>query len=99
MLFFFEAGFFVLAITALALVEFVGRGAALALWLTVTATSLLASPLIRHRLTRNPPADAAAVKWRQLLADSWRHLNKLLLIGSIAVAGWWWLGTLPEIGS
>ena len=35
-------------------------------------------------------------EWRQLLADSWRHLNRLLLIGLIAVAGWWWLGTLAR---
>jgi hypothetical protein len=99
MLFFFEAGFFVLAVTTVALVELVGRGTALALWLTVTAVSLLASPLVQRRLARNPAADAAETKWRQLLADSWRHLNRLLLIGSIAVAGWWWLGTLQGIGS
>lgn len=98
-MFFFEVGFFGLAVTTVALVEFVGPGAALALWLTVTASSLIASPLVRRRLSRNPPADAADTKWRQLLADSWRHLNKLLLIGSIAVVGWWWLGTLREMGS
>ena len=99
MLFFFEAGFFVLAIATVALVEFVGRGTALALWLTVTAISLLASPLVRRQLARNPAADAADTKWRQLLAANWRHLNKLLLIGAVAVAGWWWLGMLQQMGS
>ena len=99
MLFFFEAGFFLLAVATLAVVEFVGRGTALTLWLTVTTVSLLASPLVRHRLARTPSTDAVDTRWRQLLADSWRHLNKLLLIGSIAVAGWWWLGTLQQMGS
>ena len=98
-MFFFEAGFFVLAVATVALVEFVGRGTALTLWLTLTTVSLLASPVVRRRLARTPPADAADTRWRQLLADSWHHLNKLLLIGSIAVAGWWWLGTLQQIGS
>jgi hypothetical protein len=99
MLFFFEAGFFLLAVATVAIVEFAGRGTALALWLAVTGISLLASPLVRGRLAHKPPADAADTKWRQLLADSWRHLNRLLLIGTVAVAGWWWLGTLQQVGS
>jgi hypothetical protein len=99
MLFFFEVGFFVLAVATVALVEFVGRGPALVLWVLVAAISLLASPLVQRRLARNPPVDAADIKWRQLLADSWRHLNRLLLIGLVVVAGWWWLGTLREVGS
>jgi hypothetical protein len=99
MLFFFEAGFFLLAVATVAIVEFAGRGTALALWLAVTGISLLASPLVGRQLARNPAADAAGTKWRQLLADSWRHLNRLLLIGTVAVAGWWWLGTLQQVGS
>jgi hypothetical protein len=92
-LFFFEAGFFVLAILTIVLAEAWDRGLALALWSSITLLSLLASPLVRSRLERTPPADRAEARWRSAVADSWRHLNKLLLIGLVLLAAWWWIGT------
>jgi hypothetical protein len=82
-LFFFEAGFFVLAILTIVLAEAWDRGLALALWSSITLLSLLATP----------PADRAEARWRSAVADSWRHLNKLLLIGLVLLAAWWWIGT------
>jgi ABC-type protease/lipase transport system fused ATPase/permease subunit len=93
-LFFFEVAFFALAIVAIALAELWGRGQALAVWAVVTAGSLIAAPIARARLARRPPTDRTEEHWRRTLADSWRHLNKLLLVGLAALAGWWWLGTL-----
>ncbi len=93
MLFFFEIGFFTLAIVAIALAELWGRGQALALWSTVTAASLAASPIVRARLARRPAADRAEEQWRRTVADSWRHLNKLLILGLLPLVGWWWIGT------
>ena len=92
MLFFFEAAFFILAIVALALAEFSGRGQALGLWVTVTLASFLAGPALRTRLARTPPVDATEARWRQTLAASWRHLNVLLLLGLAALGAWWRLG-------
>jgi hypothetical protein len=92
-LFFFEAGFFALAIVAVAVAELWGKQQALLLWLAATALSLLAGPFIQVRLARSPPADRTEAQWRRALADSWRHLNKLLLLGMLALAGWWWLDT------
>lgn len=91
-LFFFEAGFFILAIAALALAELWGRGQALGLWAALTALSLLAGPILRARLQGAGPTDAAEARWRGALEDSWWHLNKLLVLGLVALAGWWWLG-------
>ena len=92
MLFFFEAGFFVLAIITVAIAEVWGRGQALVLWAAVTTISLLAGPFLRERLARTPPADRTEAQWRSALAESWRHLNKLLLLGLLGLVGWWWLG-------
>ena len=94
MLFFFEAGFFVLAIAAIALAELWGRAQALAIWAAITLISLGAAPLVGARLARQPAVDRTEAHWRRTLADSWRHLNKLLLLGLAALGGWWWIGTL-----
>lgn len=94
MLFFFEAGFFALAIVALVLAEVWGRGPALALWGAITAASLVANPVVRARRWREPPADATEERWRRMVRDNWRHLNLLLLVGLAALGGWWWLGTV-----
>jgi hypothetical protein len=91
-LFFFEAGFFALALAALALAEFWGRGQALVLWAVLTVLSLLGGPLVRARLARTPPADRAEAQWRRALIDSWRHFDKLLLVGLAILAAWWWVG-------
>jgi hypothetical protein len=93
MLFFFEAGFFALAIGAIAVAEFWGKQQALILWLAATALSLLAGSPVQRLLARGPPADRREAQWRRALADSWRHLNKLLLLGTFALAAWWWLDT------
>ena len=92
MLFFFEAGFFALALAALALAEFWGRGQALVLWAVLTVLSLLGGPFLRARLARQPPADRTEAQWRRALADSWRHFDKLLLLGLAVLLAWWWLG-------
>src|SRR5947208_15444157 len=92
LLFFFEAGFFLLAVVALALAEIWSRSLALWLWAAVTAISFAVCPLVNARLARTPAGDRTEVRWRQTVADSWQHLNKLLLIGLAALAGWWWLG-------
>jgi hypothetical protein len=92
-LFFFEASLFALAIVAIAVAEFWGKQQALLLWLAATALSLVTAPLIQLRLARSPPADRKEEQWRRALADSWRHLNRLLLLGMLALAGWWWLDT------
>jgi hypothetical protein len=91
-LFFFEAGFFALAILTVALAEVWGRLPALQLWMVVTAASFAANPIARARLGRTPPADRSEQQWRRALADSWRHLNLLLLVGLLALVAWWWLG-------
>jgi hypothetical protein len=93
-LFFFEVGFFVLALGALALAEWWGRGPALALWVVVTAGSWLASPLARRRRERQPAADRTETRWRQAVATNWRRFNLLLLLGLAGLTAWWWLGTL-----
>lgn len=94
MLFFFEAGFFILALLTLVLAERWGRLQALVLWSAITLLSFSASLFIRARLASRPPADETEIRWSRTLADSWRHFNKLLLLGLTALAGWWWLGTL-----
>jgi hypothetical protein len=91
MLFFFEAGFFGLAVATIALAELVGRTQALTLWAAVTTISLLANPLVQRRLARHPPTDPADAKYRQLLAESWRHFNRLLLAGLVLAIGYWLL--------
>jgi hypothetical protein len=93
MLFFFEIGFFLLAILAVALGELRGRGPALALWGTISVLSLALRPIVLDRLGRVPAADRGEAQWRGALADSWRHLNVLLLLGLAALSTWWWLGT------
>ncbi len=93
-MFFFEIGFFALAIAAIALAEWWGRGQVLALWGTIFVVSLVVSPAVRMRVARRPAADRTEEQWRRALADSWRHLNRLLLVGLLALAGWWWIGTL-----
>ena len=94
MLFFFEVGFFALAIAAIALAELWGRAQALAVWAGITVLSLGAAAVAAGRLARRPPADRIEAQWRRTVADSWRHLNKLLLVGLAALGGWWWIGTL-----
>lgn len=93
-LFFFEAGFFVLAIVALVLAEVWGRWPTLVLWGALTAASLAANPIVWARRWRGPPADASEERWRRLVRDNWRHLNLLLLLGLAALGGWWWLETV-----
>jgi hypothetical protein len=90
-LFFFEGGFFLLAILGLALAEFWGRGQALGFWLLVTALSLLGRSLALARLGRTAPAERADLRWRRAVADSWRHFNVLLLLGLVAIGAWWWI--------
>ena len=93
-LFFFEAGFFVLAITAIVIGEAAGRELALGLWAGVTALSLAWRPVFLRRLESEPPADRREAQWRRAVSDSWRHLNKLLVIGLAPLAAWWWLARL-----
>ena len=87
----FEAGFFVLAIVGIALAEIWGRGPAAVLWGVVTVVSLAARPLVVGRLGRTPPADRSEAQWRRAVDDSWRHFNKLMLLGLAALGGWWLL--------
>ena len=94
MLFFFEAAFFVLAITAIALGEWLGRGQALGVWAAVTVLSVVANPLVRARAWRGPAVDRREEQWRRTVGDSWRHFNMLLLFGLVALGGWWWLATV-----
>ena len=105
MLFFFELGLFVLAMLTLALAEFVGRGAALGLWLACTVVSLVGYVPARRALApmlRGPAggSDGAAkreaeldAKWARTLLYTWRRTNALLLLGAVVVGGWYWLGT------
>jgi hypothetical protein len=93
-LFFFEVGFFVLALAALALAEWWGRGPALALWAVVTVGSWIARPLVRRRLERQPAADGTETRWRQAVAVNWGRFNLLLLLGLSSLTAWWWLSTL-----
>lgn len=44
---------------------------------------------------RDAPAEASASldeKWARTLLYNWRRTNALLLLGALAVTGWWWLG-------
>ena len=93
-LFFFEAGFFVLAVAAIALGEVGGRGPALVVWAAITAASLAGRPLAQRRLARRPAADRVEDHWRRALGDSWRHLNVLLILGLLVLGAWWWIGSL-----
>ena len=92
MLFFFELAFFILAMIALALAEFVSRGLALGLWIGVTTLSYAWSTLARAALARTPAVDRSEEQWRRTVEDSWRYFNRLLLVGLAALALWWWLG-------
>ena len=83
-----------LALVTVVLTEVWGRLQALVLWSAVTLLSFVASICIRARLAGRRPVDETEIRWRRTLADSWQHLNKLLLLGLAALAGWWWLGTL-----
>ena len=94
MLFFFEAGLFVLGLLAVALAELVSKFAALLLWASATAGIVVAGRLVRARQQRLPPADATERRWRQLLAESLRHTARIMIIGLLAFAGWWGLGEL-----
>jgi hypothetical protein len=92
MLFFFEAGFFVLAVAALIIAESWGRAQTVLLWLVLTVVSLAARPLARAYLARQPATDRREMQWRGAVTDSWRHFNLLLLLGLLGLGGWWWLG-------
>ncbi len=92
MLFFFEAGFFVLAILALVVAEVWGPGAALLLWVVVTVGSLLSGGVTRSRASRRQPVDRLDEQWWRALGEGWRHLDRLLLLGLLALGGWWLVG-------
>jgi hypothetical protein len=93
-LFFFEAGLFLLFILAIGLAEFVGRGPALALWVLATALSLVGQRVVPARLARVEADDQLDQRWRRDFSDGWRHTNKVLLIGLLFFGGWWWIDTL-----
>jgi hypothetical protein len=93
-LFFFEIGFFALALGALALAEWWGRGPTLALWAVLTALAWLARPLVQAWLARRPAADQTEARWRSALAVNWRRFNVLLLLGLVGLTLWWWLSSL-----
>jgi hypothetical protein len=95
-LFFFEVGFFVLALGAVALAELWGRGPTLALWALVTALSWLARPLVQRWLGRRPAADQTEARWRRELVINWRRFNMLLLGGLVGLTLWWGLGSLAS---
>jgi hypothetical protein len=88
-LFFFEAGFFVLAVGTLVVAEAWGRGLALGLWSCAMASSLVCSALVSVRSGRRPPLDPAEQRWRETLAASWRHFNLLLGLGLLGLGLWW----------
>jgi hypothetical protein len=91
MLFFFELGFVILALLTLLLAERWGRLPALALWSAITLLSVVASFFVRARLARRQAVDETEARWRRTLAESWRHLNLLLLLGLAALTGWYLL--------
>jgi hypothetical protein len=91
MLFFFEIAFFLLAVAAIVVVEVWGPGRALSLWAAITLMSLVAAPIVKGRLSRTAAQDRVDAQWRRTLVDSWRHFNKLLVLGLLPLAIWWWL--------
>jgi hypothetical protein len=90
MLFFFELFLFVLVMLTLALGEFVSRWLALILWLVMTVFSLIGYALVRQSLGR-VAAGTPDEKWARTLLYNWRRTNVLLVLGAVAVAGWYWL--------
>jgi hypothetical protein len=89
MLFFFEAAFFLLAISGLVISEVWGRGQALVFWLAVSLASVAAAQVVAVRFVRRPSEDAAEARWRQTVVASWRHFNLLLGLGLVALGLWW----------
>ncbi|HZO33248.1 MAG TPA: hypothetical protein VFH48_45470 [Chloroflexota bacterium] len=97
MLFFFELFLFVLVMLTLALGEFVSRWLALVLWLVVTVFSLIGYVLARQSLSglaagapERPEATPLDEKWALTLRYNWRRSNVLLVLGTLAVGGWYW---------
>jgi hypothetical protein len=90
MLFFFELFLFVLVMLTLALGEFVSRWLALILWLVMTVFSLIGYVLARPALG-GFEAGTPDEKWARTLLYNWRRSNVLLVLGALAVAGWYWL--------
>jgi hypothetical protein len=91
-LFFFEVGFFVLALVAVVLAEAWGREPTILLWLVLTAVSLATLPLFQLRLKRRPAQDRRDALWRGAVVDSWRHFNRLMLLALAGLGAWWWVG-------
>jgi len=100
MLFFFELGLFLLIMVTLGLGEFVGRGAALAVWLVATTASIVAYGLARRALVPTTvPADPAAAldaRWARTLLHYWGRTNLLLLLGACGLGGWYLLAAGPR---
>ena len=91
MLFFFELGLFALAMLTLALGEFVSRGLALGLWLACTVLSLLGYLLASRSALTEAQQSRLDERWSRTLLYTWRRTNALLVVGAVAVAGWYWL--------
>ena len=91
MLFFFELGLFALAMLTLALGEFVSRGLALGLWLACTLLSLLGYLLASRSALTKGQQSRLDERWTRTLLYTWRRTNALLVVGAVAVAGWYWL--------
>ena len=93
MLFFFELGLFALAMLTLALGEFVSRGLALGLWLACTVLSLLGYLLASRSALTEDQQSRLDERWARTLLYTWRRTNALLVVGAVAVAGWYWFAS------
>ena len=102
MLFFFELFLVVLVLLTLALGEFVSRFLALVLWLVVTAFTLVGyvlargavRPILEGRAMLPAGPDGPSPldeRWARTLLYNWRRSNVLLVLGAVAVTGWYWL--------